>query len=273
MFFARFLILLSLTIPTFASSIKKVHVQNLNLDYFSPKGIGSVEKLSVGLSKKSLGTYALEIEKVETALVLRTEFLDLTWSSPGDFLLSLENIVLKNLNLNFDTKTHMLKASEFSFKTSAKKDYLLQDIDLLCDGSSRIENLGNRILDDCREKMLLKISKVEVPIDFVLNDILEKVNSGIVDELPVSDFYLSSEAGEFYLYFYARYYVSAGLRTYGTFEYSPDYKTITIKVNKIKFGILSVTNLVMNELKKRVKNPNIKIDPPYIRVSISSEDK
>jgi hypothetical protein len=68
------------------------------------------------------------------------------------------------------------------------------------------------------------------------------------------------------MYFLATYVVKAGLRTWGNFHYEDDRKSIVIRVDLIKFGIIPVTSLVMKELKDRIKDPDVEINPPFIKI-------
>jgi hypothetical protein len=264
------LLLLSifLTFTTAFADVDQISATRLNLDYVFPHGTGDIEKLNINLSLVDQ-TFPVEVERVEDTYVLRTPMLDFNWIKPWPIAKTIDRLMLANFSGSLGGKEHVLSADTIVYRPKNDGDYKLTNVKSKCVGTSQELMIGNRMMADCLQSMVVTVDKVEVPVNMFWIDLqksLPKIDTP--EEMPVKDFYLGSEKGNFYLYFLARYVVTAGLRTWGSFHYEDNFKTIVIKVDQIKFGVIPVTNLVMNELKKQIKNPSVKVEPPYIRIAL-----
>ncbi|MES2525821.1 MAG: hypothetical protein V4598_01990 [Bdellovibrionota bacterium] len=256
---------LLLTIILFSSSafagLKQLGVKNLSLEYTSPKGVGSVEKIEIGLSKSI--NHPLEVEKIEGTLVVRTPVLDFTWHEAWKFLLDADSISLLNANLNAGKGKHDLSVDQAKLVLGG--EFNLRKAVAHCEGSSELPDLEYQLMEDCRESMKVEADRLDIPLDGFLIDILSRIPVPD-EEQPLKNFTLSVKQGDFYAYFLASYVVKAGLRTWGAFHYEDELKSMVIRIDLIKFGILPVTGIVMKELKERIKDPRIKVEPPFIRI-------
>lgn len=266
------LLVISLITTSAFAGLNQVKIQDLNLNYVTPRGTGDFVKFSIDLSLLP-EAYSLELEKVEGSYVLRTPMLDFTWSRPMAFLLGIEGLQTKHLSADLGKHEHMIKGESFSFRPEGDQDYKLLGFEAKCRGESREADLEKRLMEDCREHMLVTTDRAEVPGDFLLVNILKELpRPARVLDRPLEDFYLTSHKGDVFLYFLARYYVTAGLRAWGQLHYEDGFKTAVLKINLIKFGIIPVTGRVMKELKKRIKSPNVVIEPPYIRIRLKNDE-
>jgi hypothetical protein len=116
--------------------------------------------------------------------------------------------------------------------------------------------------------MELSIKKVDVPGSFILARLAEGLPKPPVDEMdiPGENVLLTVKEGKYFMQVYIKFWVSAGLRAWGYMQYENNYETIAIRVDEIKFGYIPVTKLVMNKLKEIITSPDIKVDPPWIRI-------
>lgn len=256
--------------PAFAyAGLEQISLDKANLDYVSPRGAGEVEKISLGLSLVP-GPYAVELEKRDSSYVLFTPMADITWGNPGPFLLSMQSFFLKNLNLQAGEKNHFLNAEKITLKPDSQGEFQLLNLQGMCQGVSTKETLQGRLLEDCRESMQVEMARLEVPENFLLVNIIKSFPTDPrILEQPLKDFYLSNSKGDVYLYFLARYYVTAGLRAWAKLTYENNFKTVVLRVNMIKFGILPVTSQVFKALKESNKDPRIQIDSPFIRIKLA----
>ncbi len=252
------LILLS---STAQAGLKHLGVKNLSLEYTSPKGVGSVDKIEIGLSKSL--NHPLEVEKIGETLVAKTPMLDFTWINPWKFLMDAEKLTLNSMNLNAGKGVHDFTLAQG--KMAMGGEFLLRNATVHCQGSSELPDLENQMMEDCRESMKAEADRFDVPLDGLLIDMLSRLPQP-EEEQPLKNFTLTIKEGDFYMYFLASYVVKAGLRTWGAVHYEDELKTIVIRVDLIKFGYLPVTRVVMKELKERIKDPRIEVNPPFIRI-------
>ena len=259
---ALLLTIFLLSSSAFASGLHHLNVQKLNFDYTAPAGQGTVEKLDIGLSKAM--DEAVAVERVGETFVARTTFLDFTWMEPWKFLFDVEALKLENLNLKASKLSHEFSLDHGSVKF--KGEYKIEKMTAKCEGSSDLPDLENRLFEDCRESMIVEMDRLDIPMDFFLVDILNRLPPMPEDEAPLKNFTLTSKQGDFYMYFLAKYVLKAGLRTWGAFHYEEDFKTLVIRVDLVKFGYIPVTSTVLRELKNRIKDPRVQVDPPLIRI-------
>ena len=264
------LILLALTSNFSYAGIKKLHIEGLNFDYKAPEGTGTVKKINLGFSLAP-AEYGVKVVKTSDSFELTSDFIDVSWQNPWPFLYELEMGQVKNTTIKVGNNNHSLTSDEFVLRPDDRGDYKAQKVTASCLGTGTGE-LDKMLLEDCRTKMDASIKRVDVPVDFILYKVLPELPAPSSEiDLPADDFKFTSRNGNFNLAFYVKYYFYAGLRTHGHFHYENDYKTIVIRVDQIRFGYLSVTNLVMKRLKEIVKSPNIKIEPPFIRINLGNQ--
>jgi hypothetical protein len=254
--------------PLAASGLEKIAIQNLDLDYQSPYGKGEFEKLQIGLSLIN-PRYQVEVHRQPDAFLLETAFVDFTWYQPLAFLHEMQNLTARKLSARGDRKEHFAKADSLHFTPQGSGEVALLEIDLRCKGHSKEKQLENRIMEDCRHNMAGTIGKVEVPLGVAAPAIFKSLPD-IPQEMDSSVWaiYLNMEQGEFYLSFWVPSWFRARLHSWGSVHYENNFRTIVIKVDRIRYGYLPVTSIVMRELQNSIKHPKVKIDPPWIRIDL-----
>ncbi len=218
------LILLILLTSNVHAGLRHLGVKNLSLEYTSPKGVGSVEKIEVGLSKSTF--HPVEIEKIENTFVVKTPLLDFTWLAPWKFLLNAEKLSVNSLSLSAGKGKHDLTI--LNGKMVQGGEFSVRDLSVHCEGTSELPDLEDVLLEDCRSLMKAEADRLDVPLDAFLIDVLARLPQP-EEEQPLKNFTLSVKDGDFYMYFLASYVVKAGLRTWGAVHYEDELKTIVIR--------------------------------------------
>lgn len=264
------IVLLALSSFCFAG-FEKVSIKNLDFEYASPYGKGTLEKVTLGHSMVQ-EKYPVEVNRMENSFELVTPFLDFSWNNPWKFVHELKALTTSGVNMNLGGEKHTLTADKVIATPKGRGEYRAESVSVTCEGKSTGE-LKGRLFEDCREKMSARAKRVDVPNDFILYRILFSAPP-IPRELdiPAYDLEFTSKSGNFALLFTFQYYVFARLRAYGHFQYENDYKTIAIRVDQIKFGYIPVTSFVMRRLKEVITNPNVTVDPPWIRINVSDNE-
>ncbi len=255
-----FISLMLLSFPSHAG-LDHLTIKSLSFDYAAPKGSGTIDKLQIGMSKSI--NEAVEVERIGDTYVARTTFLDFQWIDPWKFLFDIPKAKLTGVNLSAGNLKHSLQVPIATI--DYKGEYKVLNGDAVCEGTSELPILEDRLLEDCRDSMRIEADRIDVPIDFFLVDLLSRLPQPQEEE-PLKYFTLTSKDGEFYFYFLASYVVKAGLRAWGEVHYEDELKTMVIRVDLIKFGILPITGLVMKELKERIKDPRVEVNPPLIKI-------
>jgi hypothetical protein len=252
---------------TFAA-IDKFHVQNLDLNYQLPKGPGTFDKVGAGSSKKFLNQN-FQIERVSEAFEVTSDIFDFTWKNPLHFIYDLKNVEIKKTSASIGSKIHSLESESLVVVPSGRGEYKTEVLNGTCEGRATGE-LKNRVMDDCLTKMDLKIKKLDLPNDFILYRILETFPALPTAEIdiPGDNLELTTKNGDYVLQIYIKYWMYAGLRSWGHVQYENNHNTIAIRVDQVKFGYLNVTSLALKKLKEFNTNPNIEVDPPWIKINI-----
>ena len=264
-----FLLILTIFSMNAFAGFDKLTVQNLDLDYLGPYGKGTVERVGIGMSLAT-EPYDIEVNRTDDAFELTSPYLDFTWNHPLKFVHEIEKLNSKKLSANLGTKkSHFVEADYLMVQPKGRGQYIAEKLKGNCEGIAT-GTFQMRMLDDCRNKMDLTIKRVDVPVDFILFRILEDLPRMPAPEMdfPGDNIVVSVKVGDYALQIYMKYWFYAGLRSWGHVQYENDYKTVAIRVDQIKFGYLNVTKLVMNKLKEVVTSPNVKVDPPWIRINI-----
>ncbi len=256
------------------AGFEKLSAQNLNFEYGAPYGKGTIEKVGLGYSlKNGAAPYEVSIEKTHNSFEMTSDFLDFSWMNPYKFFYNMEKFDTQRTSFGLGGSSHFIESEQMLFVPEGRGKYLAQKLLAKCEGSSSGE-FKIRVMEDCKTKLDVSIKRVEVPADFILYKILYELPQipGEFD-IPGDNFILSSRDGKFNMQLYIKYYVYAGLRAHGHFQYEDNHQTLAIKVNQIKFGFFNVTGFVMGRLQEVIKNPDIKIDPPWIRINIGKPNE
>lgn len=263
----KFLLLLTLVTTTSFAGFEKVTVKNLDLDYISPGGQGMVERVGIGMSFNPV-QFPIEITKTDDSFELTSPYVDFTWKHPLKFIYDLNSVVARKTSASLGTKTHFVESEYFMFKSKDKNEYKAEKLKASCEGRAS-GSFDVRLMEDCRKKMELTIKRVDVPSSFILARLARELPVPPEAELdiPADNVALKINNGNYALQVYIKFWFYAGLRAWGHMQYENDYKTIAIRVDQVKFGYLPVTNLVMKKLKELIKSPDVKVDPPWIRIN------
>jgi hypothetical protein len=265
------LLILIILSPAFAA-LDKIQIKNLNLNYSLPQGSGDVEKVSVGISLQKQ-SYPIEVRREENSFDVFSQFVDFQWMNPIPFFHNIQKGSTKGLNLKVDRLNHFLTGVDLRFTGENSGEFVFKKFDLNCQGSSLEVLPVDRLKTDCLEKMQATISNMELPFEF-LNTIasqLPDIPTETDGDMPANDFALNIKEGNFFSYLRIKYVVRAYLKFWGQVQYEDEGRVLAIRMDQIKYGVLPVTTLVMNELRRQIKHPNVSVTPPWIRIKLENK--
>jgi hypothetical protein len=268
------LLLLCLTSFDAFARLEKLTIQNLDLEYALPYGKGTVDRVGIGISLAPQ-SFEVEVHRLNDSFAVTSPYLDFSWINPMSFFHDLEEISAKKTNANLGSlKVHNLESEYLMFRPKERGQYKVTDVRGNCEGEAT-GLFEIRLMEDCRTKMDLTIKKIDIPTDFILYKIAQDLPEveTVEADIPGSNVIFSSRNGDFALQIYVKFWIRAGIRAWGHVQYENNYKTIAIRVDQIKYGILPVTNLVMKKLKEVIKSPNVTVDPPWIRINLEGNDE
>lgn len=253
--------------PLSYATLQNIKVKNVDLNYVAPKGSGTFEKIQIGIKNfDDPALYPLEVVRYPDRFELLTPFVDLHWLNPVKFMLELKSLSTTDLEGSLSSKNHYAKALSLKFTPAKMGEIRFNDFKLQCEGVSIEERIENRLIADCFNSLILDVASIVVPVDMKSTDLLPEIAEE--ELLPGSDLDFKVKKGNFDLGVKIKYYLRARLTSQGYISLSADKSLLTIRVDRIKYGILPVTNFVMNKLAETVKNPNIEVKTPYIKIKL-----
>jgi hypothetical protein len=254
--------------PAQAAGLEKITIQNLDLNYVAPYGSGEFEKLQIGLSLMN-PRYPVEVHRRLGAIALETPFIDFTWHRPLPFLYQMQQVKTRGLSAKGDRDEHFVQADSLHFTPGNTSEVGLLNLDLKCRGRSRELLIQNRIMEDCRNNMFGTIGRVDLPKGVEPPEFLKVLEEFPLEkENPLWAIYLNMEQGEFYGSLWVQSWFNARLHAWGAMHYENNFKTIMIRVDRIRYGYIPVTSIIMRQLQSQVNHPNVKITPPWIRIDL-----
>lgn len=266
-----FLIFL-ITMTSVYASLEKIQIKNLNFTYALPYGSGDVEKVSVGASLKK-ENYPVEIRRADSSFEISSRFVDFQWLNPPPFVHNISKGKATGLNLKIDQRQHFLNAADLQFTGEKTGEFVFNNLNIVCQGSSLKSVPIERLKIDCLESLQGSISHLELPFEFITSIAAQLPDepTETEDNIPSNDFAIKIEQGDFFSYLRIKYIVRAYLRFWGHAQFENEGKTLAIRMDEIKYGVLPVTTLVMNELRRQIRNPNVTVTPPWIRIKLGEK--
>jgi hypothetical protein len=259
-----------LSFQTVFAGLDRMILENLNANYEKPYGRGEIDKVNIGFSAQNLAPYQVEIFRKEKTFEIKSTFVDMIWNDPWSIVHDVENFSVTKANASFGKKDHSVDSERVTVAPPGLGTFELETIKLSCQGTSTDEKLENRLMDDCRKKLELTVSKLEIPIDFFMSQIVADYPQEPLSlkDRPADNFNLTVNEGDFSFLVYTRVVFYAGLRAWGNISYENNRKTIIIRIDQIKFGYVSITPIVMRELARRIKHPNVIVSGNYIIINL-----
>jgi len=252
------------------AGLDRMVIENLNATYEKPYGKGEIDKVNIGVSAQNVAPYQVEIFRKEKTFEVKSTFIDITWNDPWSIVHDVEEFSVTKANASFGKKEHSVDSERVTLTPPGLGTFDLETIKVSCQGTSTDEKLENRLMDDCRKQLELTVSNLEIPINFFMSQIVADYPQMPLPlkDRPADNLKLSVNEGDFSFSVYTRVVFYAGLRAWGNISFENNRKTIIIRVDQIKFGYVSITPVVMRELARRIKHPNVIISGSYVIINL-----
>lgn len=267
-----YLLLIFICLSSAFASLDNIHIKNLDLTYVYPEGSGEFERLKVGVDLVE-EKYPVQVFRRENSIDISSPFVDFQWLDPLTFIHNAQKVSAKKLNLYLNRGEQYARGELLSFVGEKTGEIILNQYDFTCKGTSVVRDPVVRLQEDCLKNLEASVSHMELPFELLtsLANQLPDTPTETETDMPANDFSLKMTNGDFFSYVRIKYVIRAYLRIWGHAQMENEGKTLAIRVDQVKYGILPVTTLVMNELQQQVRSPNIKIDPPWIRIKLGNK--
>lgn len=259
-----FLGLTLLSMNAFAERLE-VDLQGFNFSYSEPYGTGSASRFYRNFNKLDDGV-EVEVTKELTNLNVKvrgSENHDFVIRNAPSLVQDAKSMTIDEMNLKFtDHFAFDLYSGEF---VSEKDTVSLEGLDWFCQRGQAADVMDELLLG-CVQDMTLKTEKfVSEKTSRFLEAAL--VQSKLGDDLKISSLNLKSRNGSYELTAGVKAQISGTAKSKGNFSYDPASGIFTIKINEVKFGILSVKGMVFDELKKN-ESESMKVKEPFVYLKL-----
>ena len=254
------------------AKLQNLTVVDGNFDYTNPYGTGDVQKIQLGISKNTYaGPYAIKIFRQENALLLKTEYVDFSWLHPMAFFHDMDKLTIAKGNIQIGYNKHTLTTPRLMLKPKEKGEHTLQGLTAECAGASTAEEIEDRLVDDCLEHSRFRILRVDIPDKSLMFELLSALPEvpAEVDQ-PAWDFDLKMDKGDFAMDFRIKYVIFAGVYAWGHVQFEDNRKVAAIRLDRVKFGYLGVTQIVFKKLRE-MGLPYVTINEPWIRIKLGAK--
>ncbi len=236
-----------------------------NFTYSEPHGSGSALHFSRNFEKLEDGV-EVEVSKELTNLNVKirgSEEHDFVIRNAPSLVQDAKSMVIDEMNLQFkDHFSFDLYSGEF---VSEKDTVSLEGLEWFCQRGNASEVMDELLLG-CVQDMTLSVERfVSEKTSRFLESALAKSKLG--SDLKITQLKLKSRGGSYDLVAGVKAQISGTAKSKGDLSYDPGTGILTIKINEVKFGILSVKGMVFDELKKS-ESADMKISEPYVYLKL-----
>lgn len=263
-------LLLGLLLSThaFAQDVR-VKIEDFSFNYNDPSGAG--EATLFQHNQKSLEGVQVGVEKIGEAMnfkVTGSENHEFSLEKAPDVVMKAKSMTVDDLDLTYeDSLSFSLIEGEFV----GDDELHLKNFTLNCNKDLSQAAADNQLIFGCLQKMNVKSqsfsqSAVEEGMVSAFTDAMKSV-AGSRGDLTIKALDFKINNGKYELGADIKAALSGRAKSNGNMSYDPETGVMTIKISEVKFGILSVTGKVFDELKKN-ENDRMKVKQPHVYYKI-----
>jgi hypothetical protein len=243
----------------------RVKVEDFSFHYTDPAGTG--EATFFEHNQKSLEGVRVEVEKIGEAMnfkVSGSEEHVFKLEKAPDVVMKAKTMTVDDLDLRYEDN---LSLSILEGEFIGDDELKLKNFALNCNKDLTQSAADNQLVFGCLQKMSVKSASfsqtaVEEGMVNAFTKALGAV-AGARGNLSIQSLDFKITNGKYDLAADVKAQISGRARSNGNMSYDPTTGVMTIRISEVKFGILSVTGMVFDELKKnendrmKVKQPNV----------------
>lgn len=244
----------------------RVKIEDFSFNYNDPSGSG--EATLFQHNQKALEGVRVEVEKISDAMnfkVSGSENHEFKLEKAPDVVMKAKSMVVDDLDLSYEDK---LSFSVLEGEFIGDEDELrLKDFKLNCNKDLTQEAAENQLILGCLQKMTVKSQSFsQVALEEGMVSAFTKALNSVASsrgDLTVKTLDFKINNGKYDLAADIKAQMSGKAKSNGTMSYDKTTGVMTVRISEVKFGILSVTGLVFDELKKN-ENEQMKVERPNV---------
>lgn len=242
-------------------------IKNFNFDYVDPNGFGVADSFSREGAPSGRAEVSIEKKNKDFFFFVKgSEDYQFELNDAPTFMTTAETMNVSGLNLSLENNVRV-NISSADFRSS-KNEMKLENFNLTCSKFSAKMDWIENLLIGCVSSMNLNSeyfnsSKVNKFLQHILREFKNKENFDPSSLFDVNDARISINNGQLKVYGQIKSDISGKIRGKGHFFYHESQKTLELRIDEVRFGILNITQRIFNEIKE-ANIPNIEVRQPYV---------
>lgn len=245
---------------TLSLSASTIQVQDFNFEYKDPQGSGVAKVFSrTGFFTSEQLEVSVERNDSNFRIVASgAETEEFEFKNAPAFMTEAERMSVSGLNLSFNQNIDVnVREANFYSRTSSLG---LDTLSLNCSRDLGHKEEIDQIISGCTKKMSLTSNKFS---SSSMSSAMIEVLGGV----GVSSLDFKIIDGKYNLQGQVKAQVSGRVKSSGEAKYDANSGVLTLKINEVKFGILSITGKVFDELRKN-ESDKLKVKQPYLYITL-----
>lgn len=262
-----------------AIDITKIQVQLGQMNFHNNKGSGVLNNLLLetdeGLQQSTNSTQAAVASKVELSrqgktVKVNTGTINIVMKNANEMLTKLQEMQISKLSVSMGSSQHQFSVGSAHLNHESTGEISAEDLTAVCTHKSTGALDFAQVVDQCLAKSSMRAERLEIPD---MNSFFEESLLGVPlqpesDVLQtVKDLEMEITKGNFEMSLKIKGIPLVRLKSLGNIKTDMAKKRATIRVDKVKLGFIGVTDIVMNQLKKKLPPENFRVESPYIFVT------
>ena len=243
----------------------RVKIEDFSFNYSDPSGSG--EATLFQHNQKTLEGVRVEVEKIGEAMnfkVSGSEEHEFKLEKAPDVVMKAKTMTVDDLDLKYEDS---LSLSVLEGEFIGEDELRLKNFALNCNKDLTQTAADNQLIFGCLQKMAVKSASFsQTAVEEGMVNAFTKAMSAVAGargDLTIKSLDFKITDGKYDLGADIKAQISGRAKSNGNMSYDAATGIMTIKISEVKFGILSVTGRVFDELKKN-ENDRMKVRQPNV---------
>jgi hypothetical protein len=274
---------LFISISSVQANLEVLEIENMNLSYLAPKGEGKIQRFRFGVDTGRVGQKVqdplppflteIHVENQNGDLIFESAHSYVIWREAPHFFTNAVKIFSRKLDLYLTYKKTAIKADMVDYDFVDQR-YRLTDLTGTCSSLNAGRQIPWRLVENCFNQAELQIGKVHFKtlqtnfLQSLLLATLQEMNQPEI--LPIdtlADVKVSLKDKKFSATTAFPQVFNLDLLFKSNLDWNSKDKILTMDVETVKIGIISVKKLFLDQLAKR-SFPFLKVEGERIIITL-----
>lgn len=260
----------------YAIDITKIQVQLGQMSFQNNKGSGVLNNLSIeadeGLKPSADASAATVATKIEFSrkgktVNVNTGAMNISVKNANELLTKIDEVQVSKLSLTMGAGQHQLSVGSAHLSHQSTGEINAAGLTAVCAYKNQGALDFSKVVDQCLAKSSIHAEQLEIPdMNFFFQESFLGLSLQPESDVlqTVKDLEMEMTKGDFQTSLKIKGIPLVRLKATGNIKADIEKRQATIRIDKVKLGLIGVTDIVMNQLKKKLPPENFRVEPPYI---------